>query len=126
MENMKMKNSKMIKTITKNSRSIKKLTVVAITALCIMTMATVSAFAASGTVDPTNFIKNAMTVLKSVICLIGGGLGIWGVVNLIEGYGSDNPGAKSQGIKQFVAGLGLIILALVMVPVLQNMFLGAI
>ena len=122
-----MKNSKMIKTITKNSRSIKKLTVVAITAMCVMTMATISVFAApSGAVDPTNFIKNAMTVLKSVICLIGGGLGIWGVVNLIEGYGSDNPGSKSQGIKQFVAGLGLIILALVMVPVLQSMFLGEI
>ena len=25
------------------------------------------------------------------------------VVNLMEGYGNDNPGAKSQGIKQFMA-----------------------
>ena len=24
---------------------------------------------------------------------------VWGVVNLMEGYGNDNPGAKSQGIK---------------------------
>ena len=30
-------------------------------------------------------------------------LGVWGVVNLLEGYGSDNPGAKSQGMKQFMA-----------------------
>lgn len=121
-----MKNSKMIKTITKNTRSIKKLIVMAVSAMCIISMATVSAFAASGVVDPSSFITSAMTVLKTVICLIGGGLGIWGVVNLIEGYGSDNPGAKSQGIKQFVAGLALIILALVMVPVLQSMFMGAI
>lgn len=126
MEIIKMKNSKMIKTITKNTRSIKKLIVMAVSAMCIISMATVSAFAASGVVDPSSFITSAMTVLKTVICLIGGGLGIWGVVNLIEGYGSDNPGAKSQGIKQFVAGLALIILALVMVPVLQSMFMGAI
>jgi len=28
---------------------------------------------------------------------------VWGVVNLMEGYGNDNPGAKSQGIKQLMA-----------------------
>ena len=31
------------------------------------------------------------------------GLAVWGVVNLLEGYGSDNAAAKSQGIKQFMA-----------------------
>jgi len=31
------------------------------------------------------------------------GLAVWGVVNLMEGYGNDNPGAKSQGIKQLMA-----------------------
>lgn len=122
----KMVTKKMLAKMSKNSKSIKKLTLMACSAMCIVSMATVSAFAASGVVDPSGFITSAMTVLKTVICLIGGGLGIWGVVNLIEGYGSDNPGAKSQGIKQFVAGLALIILALVMVPVLQSMFMGAI
>ena len=24
------------------------------------------------------------------------GLGIWGVINLLEGYGSDNPGANAH------------------------------
>ncbi len=47
-------------------------------------------------------------VLKKVIGLVGGGVGAWGVVNLIEGYGNDNPGAKSQGVKQLVAGVALI------------------
>ena len=32
----------------------------------------------------------------SVICLIGADVGVWGVVNLLEGYGNDNPGAKVQ------------------------------
>ena len=31
------------------------------------------------------------------------GLAVWGVINLLEGYGNDNPGAKSQGIKQLMA-----------------------
>ena len=42
-------------------------------------------------------------VLKILVTAIGAGLGAWGVINLMEGYGNDNPGAKSQGIKQFMA-----------------------
>lgn len=54
------------------------------------------AFAATGEVDTSSFISTACTVLKSVICLIGAGVGVWGVVSLLEGYGNDNPGAKAQ------------------------------
>ena len=34
---------------------------------------------------------------------LGAGLGIWGAINLLEGYGNDNPGAKSRGMKQLMA-----------------------
>ncbi|MCD8180757.1 MAG: Maff2 family protein [Firmicutes bacterium] len=27
---------------------------------------------------------------------------MWGAINLMEGYGNDNPGAKSQGMKQVI------------------------
>ena len=50
-----------------------------------------------------DFINNAVTVLQTLVIAIGAGLGIWGLVNLLEGYGNDNPGAKSQGIKQVMA-----------------------
>ena len=43
------------------------------------------------------FITEAIDILGIVIIAIGGGLGIWGVVNLLEGYGNDNPGANGQG-----------------------------
>ena len=43
------------------------------------------------------FITEAIDILGIVIIAIGGGLGIWGVVNLLEGYGNDNPGANEQG-----------------------------
>ena len=49
------------------------------------------------------FFAQAITVLQTLVIAIGAGLGVWGVINLMEGYGNDNPGAKSQGIKQFMA-----------------------
>jgi protein-S-isoprenylcysteine O-methyltransferase Ste14 len=68
-----------------------------------------------------DFISEAIDILGIVIIAIGGGLGIWGVVNLLEGYGNDNPGAKSQGIKQLMAGLGLILLGLFAIPQLETL-----
>ena len=49
------------------------------------------------------FFGSAITILQTLVVAIGAGLGVWGVINLMEGYGNDNPGAKSQGIKQFMA-----------------------
>ena len=45
------------------------------------------------------------TGLKTVVTAIGAGVAVWGVINLLEGYGNDNPGAKSQGVKQLMACL---------------------
>ena len=72
-------------------------------------------------VQAAAFITEAIDILGVVIIAIGGGLGIWGVVNLLEGYGNDNPGAKSQGIKQLMAGLGLILLGLFVIPQLETL-----
>ena len=49
------------------------------------------------------FFEQAITVLQTLVIALGAGLGIWGVINLLEGYGNDNPGAKSQGMKQLMA-----------------------
>ena len=49
------------------------------------------------------FFNSAVGVLQTLVVALGAGLGIWGVINLLEGYGNDNPGAKSQGIKQLMA-----------------------
>lgn len=83
------------KWLTKCSKFAKKATLFATTLGVMGTTCMTQAFAASGEVDTTSFISTACTVLKSVICLIGGGVGVWGIVNLLEGYGNDNPGAKS-------------------------------
>lgn len=51
-----------------------------------------------------SFFTTAVTGLKTVVTAIGAGVAVWGVINLLEGYGNDNPGAKSQGVKQLMAG----------------------
>lgn len=56
------------------------------------------------------FYTSAVTTLQTLVIALGAGLGVWGVVNLLEGYGSDNPGAKSQGMKQLMAGGGIIVI----------------
>ena len=49
------------------------------------------------------FFGQAIETLKVLVIALGAGLGVWGIINLLEGYGADNPGAKSQGIKQLMA-----------------------
>ena len=53
--------------------------------------------------DFMEFFNSAVDVLQTLVTALGAGLGIWGVINLLEGYGNDNPGAKSQGMKQLMA-----------------------
>ena len=68
------------------------------------------------------FFTTAITGLKVVVTAIGGGVGVWGVINLLEGYGNDNPGAKSQGMKQLMAGGGVALIGTTLVPLLAGLF----
>jgi hypothetical protein len=43
-----------------------------------------------------DFFTQAVSVIQTILILIGAGLGIWGVVNLLEGYGNDNRATRSQ------------------------------
>ena len=53
------------------------------------------------------FFNSAIEVLQTLVVALGAGLGVWGAINLLEGYGNDNPGSKSQGMKQLMAGGGV-------------------
>ena len=68
------------------------------------------------------FFESAVDVLQTLVIALGAGLGIWGVINLLEGYGNDNPGAKSQGIKQLMSGGGVALIGLLLVPQLAGLF----
>lgn len=45
------------------------------------------------------FFTSAIDTLQTLVVALGAGLGVWGVVNLLEGYGSDNPGSNVEGMK---------------------------
>ena len=42
------------------------------------------------------FFASAITTLQTLVVALGAGLAVWGVVNLMEGYGNDNPGANAH------------------------------
>ena len=68
------------------------------------------------------FFNSAIEVLQTLVVALGAGLDVWGGVNLLEGYGSDNPGSKSQGMKQLMAGGGVALIGTTLVPLLSGLF----
>ena len=42
------------------------------------------------------FFQSAVGVLQTLVVALGAGLGIWGAINLMEGYGNDNPGSNAH------------------------------
>lgn len=43
-----------------------------------------------------DFFNSAVGVLQTLVVALGAGLGIWGVINLLEGYGQDNPASNTH------------------------------
>lgn len=68
------------------------------------------------------FFNSAVDTLQTIVIGLGGALCVWGGVNLLEGYGQDNPASKSQGMKQLMAGAGVAIVGMVLVPLLSGLF----
>ena len=68
------------------------------------------------------FINTSVDALGTLVIALGAGLGVWGIINLLEGYGNDNPGSKSQGIKQLMAGGGICVIGVTVVPLLSGLF----
>ena len=62
------------------------------------------------------FINQAVTVLQTLVVALGAGLAVWGVVNLMEGDGNDNP------IKQLMAGGGVVLIGTTLIPLLSGLF----
>ena len=42
------------------------------------------------------FFASAINTLQTLVIALGAGLAVWGVINLMEGYGNDNPGANAH------------------------------
>ena len=72
---------------------------------CLAVMAISAALSHGYPVNSMAFFNSAVGVLQTLVVALGAGLGVWGVINLMEGYGNDNPGAKSQGMKHVIPSL---------------------
>ena len=57
------------------------------------------------------FFSSAINTLQTLVVALGAGLGVWGVVNLLEGY-----------MKQLMAGGGIILLGTTLIPLLSGLF----
>lgn len=67
------------------------------------------------------FFSSAVSALSTMVTAIGGVVGIGGVINLMEGYGGDNPASKSQGAKQLAAGGGIMLLGVKVIPLITTL-----
>jgi len=43
-----------------------------------------------------NWTEDIFKVWQTLVVALSAGLAVWGVINLLEGYGSDNAGANGQ------------------------------
>ena len=68
-----------------------------------------------------DFFNSAIDTLQTLVVALGGAFCVWGGINLLEGYGNDNPGAKSQGVKQLVAGGGVALIGITLIPLLSGL-----
>lgn len=50
----------------------------------------------AGSEKKMGFFTSSVTALKTVVTAIGAGVAVWGIINLLEGYGNDNPGANAH------------------------------
>lgn len=82
-------------TLSRRCTGAKKATSVLLSALGACMVFAMQASAAE--VDPSNFITVTGTVLRALIIMVGAGLAVFGVINLLEGYGNDNAAANAHG-----------------------------
>ena len=43
-----------------------------------------------------SFVTSAIDTLQILVVALGAGLGVWGVINLLERYGNDNSGVNAH------------------------------
>lgn len=51
-----------------------------------------------------DFFNSAVTTMSTLVTALGGGLGVWGVINLMEGYGAKQPCVQKPGCQAVDGG----------------------
>ena len=45
-----------------------------------------------------SFFTTAVSTMSTLVVALGGGVGVWGVVKHMAGYGADNAASRSEGV----------------------------
>lgn len=108
----KTKKARTVNSVNRQRKATKMIFSVAAIACLTVLFGMISANAAVITPITADFVSDAKSKLKTIVKMIGGAVGIAGFLNLLEGYSNDNPGSKSQGWKQILAGAGIILISI--------------
>ena len=69
-----------------------------------------------------DYYQRSVRTLQTLVIALGAGLGVWGVINLLEGYGNDNSDVRSLGMKQLMVGGGIALVGTTLVPLLEELY----
>lgn len=72
-----------------------------------------------------DFFTKGVDIMQMILVGIGAVILIMGIINFLESYANDNPASKSQGQKQFIAGAGIIIVSILLIPELKTLITAA-
>ena len=68
------------------------------------------------------FFSSAIDTLQTLVVALGAGLGVWGRCQSPGGLRLGQPWLQSQGMKQLMAGGGIIVLGTTLIPLLSGLF----
>jgi hypothetical protein len=89
----------------------------AVLSISIVSLGSLFPVAAATGFDTAGLKNGIQTGLTAVMGIIGGGLAIFGVIELVQSQGESDPNAKSTAIKKVAAGLGTILVGAILIPV---------
>ena len=109
--------------LQKNNRRFKKLFVLLTMMILVIGVLTVSVSADEGDTKGSiiKFINGAETVLIAVVSIGGAFMIFNGIQAQVEGNAANDPTEKSKGGKLLAAGIGVILVALILIPLLMDL-----
>lgn len=69
-----------------------------------------------------DFFKEAVTVLETIVCMVGAAIAVAGMINIGQGQSGQNGSKKDDGIAQFMGGGAIFIIGITLVPKLLDFF----
>lgn len=62
-----------------------------------------------------------VTIIQTIVTLIGGGMVVIGIIQFLQGQSDSNAAQKQTGVGLFIAGGGIALVAQTLIPMLANL-----